>query len=180
MSFSGIAASVDFTVRRQCRVLWSTFSAEFDGLVGITEHLLLLQVALHQLYCGTTQTLEDMVYLLENVGLHPKLDIGVDACGACDAILAIEVCEPPASSFKPHLVSVRDQLIRGIIRRIHWVDARDMLAGGLTIGGVHRTLLRNVSNACSFKLAHEALTRNKQQVGFTTGCLADAPAEKPE
>ena len=67
-----------------------------------------------------------------------------------------------------HLISLRDRLIQGIIRRMLWVDTRDMLADGLTKGGIDRTLLHNVSNACAFKLTHEALTRNKDQVGPTT------------
>ena len=30
-----------------------------------------------------------------------------------------------------HLISVRDRFAQGIIRRLHWVDTRDMLADGL-------------------------------------------------
>ena len=49
----------------------------------------------------------------------------------------------------------------GVVRRLHWVDARDMLADGLTKGGIDRELLHNVSNDCKFSLKHEALTHSK-------------------
>ena len=60
---------------------------------------------------------------------------------------------------------MRDRFAQGIIRRVSWVDTRDMLADGLTKDDIDRTLLHNVSNACSFKLAHEALTHPKFVVG---------------
>ena len=49
----------------------------------------------------------------------------------------------------------------GIIRRLHWVDIRDMLADGLTKGGIDRQMLHQVSNNCRLKVAHEALTHTK-------------------
>ena len=42
-----IANLVDFTVRRQRRVVRSTFSAELNGLVDSIEQMLLLQCTLH-------------------------------------------------------------------------------------------------------------------------------------
>ena len=48
------ANMVDFTVRRQRRVVRSTFSAELNGLVDSIEQVLLLQCTLHQIYCGIT------------------------------------------------------------------------------------------------------------------------------
>ena len=72
MSFSGKANLIDFTVRRQRRVMSSTFGAEFDGLVDSTEQMLRLQITLHQTYSGTQQSPEDMIDLLENGGLYPR------------------------------------------------------------------------------------------------------------
>lgn len=50
MSTSGEANYIDFTVRRQRRVVRSTFSADLNGLVDGIDQVLLLQVTLHQKY----------------------------------------------------------------------------------------------------------------------------------
>ena len=70
-SVNDIANLIDFTVRRQRRVVRSIFSAELNGLVDSVEQLLLLQVILHQIYMGTNQTPEQMVDMLENGQLYP-------------------------------------------------------------------------------------------------------------
>ena len=70
-SVGGLANLVDFTVRRQRRVVRSTFSAELNWLVDSVEHLFLLQLTLHQIYCGAHQSPEDMIDLLEHGGLYP-------------------------------------------------------------------------------------------------------------
>ena len=132
---------IDSTVRRVVR---STFGAELDGLVDSIERMLLLQCALHQTYCGTAQSPEEMVALLEHGMMYPPLDICVDARAVYDAISAAYACEPAVSSLKFHLISVGDRMTHGIIRQLCWVDTRDMLADGLTKGGVDRTLLTRV------------------------------------
>ena len=63
---------VDFMVRRQRRVVRSTFSSELNGLVDSVEQSFLLQIALHQIYCGTPRSPEEMIDLLEYGGLHPN------------------------------------------------------------------------------------------------------------
>lgn len=52
-----------------------------------------------------------MTDLLENGGLHPRLDVAVDAPAVCDVVAAVDTCEPREGSFKSHLVSVRDSLV---------------------------------------------------------------------
>ena len=101
-----------------------------------------------------------MIDLLEHGGLYPSLDVAVDAKAVFDAVAATDACDPQECSLKLHLISVRDRFAQGIIRRTHWVDTRDMLADGLTKGGIDGTLLHNVSNDCRFILAHNALTHN--------------------
>ena len=51
----GLVNLVDFTVRRQRRLARSTFSAALNGLVDRVEQMLLMQCAMHRIYCGTTQ-----------------------------------------------------------------------------------------------------------------------------
>ena len=70
--------------------------------------------------------------------MYPPFDICVDAQAVYDAIGAPDACEPAGSSLKLHLIPVRDRMTHGHIRKLFWVDASDMLADGLTKGGVDR------------------------------------------
>ena len=167
---------IDLTVRRQRRVVWSTFSAELNGLVDSIAQLLLSQISLHQIYCGRQQTPEGVIDVLEHGGLYPSLDLVVDARAVYDAVAAADTCEPQESSIKLHVISVRDRFTQGIIRRVRWADTRDMLAYGLAEGGIDRTSLHRVSNGCAFKLAHEAVSHVKTS-GGAAGSSTKSPAD---
>ena len=104
-----------------------------------------------------------MIDLLEGGSLYPLLDLCVDVRAAYDAVAATYVCEPAGSSLKLHFISVRDKMAHGLIRTIFWVDTRDMLADGLTQGGVDKTFLHNVSNACRYRCVHDVLLREKKK-----------------
>ena len=181
---------VDFIVRRQRRVVRFTFSAELNGLVDSIEQMLLLQCTLHQIYCGTTQSPERMIDLLESGKMYLLLNICVDAKAVYDAIAASDACEPAENSLKLHLISVRDRMMHGLIRKLYWVDTRDMLADGLTKGGIDRLLLHRVSNDCVYEAMQLAIPHSKagpassspahdveQEVGFEhrVGPELDAP-----
>lgn len=85
----------------------STFSTASIVLVDSIKQLLLFRETLHQVYCGTNRTPEDMVDLLEHGALDPPLDLGVDARAVCDALVAGDCCEPAGRSSNVHLTSVR-------------------------------------------------------------------------
>lgn len=109
-----------------------------------------------------------MIDQLEHGGLYPRLDLAVDARAVYDAVAAADACDPQECSLKLYLISVRDRLAQGIVKRLRWVDTKDMLADGLTKDGIDRTLLHKASNDCKFKLAHEALAHPKAAVGSAT------------
>ena len=73
-----------------------------------------------------------MIDLLERGSMYPALDICVDARAVYDVIRAPDVCAFTGSSLKFHLISVRDRMTYGLIRKFFWVDARDMLVEGVT------------------------------------------------
>ena len=157
----GVANLLDFTVRRQRGVVRSTFSAELNGLIDSIEAMLLLQCTLHQVFCGTDQSAQDMVDLLEHGQLYPPVDLCVDAKAVFDAISASDICDPAESSLKLHLISVRDRMSQGILRFLYWVDTRDMLADGLTKGGIDRALLDAICEHCKYECKHEPQRHTK-------------------
>ena len=87
-------------------------------------------VLLHQVYCETDHSAQDLVDLLKAGSLYPPIDVAVHARAVYDALTAAELCEPAESSLKVHRISVSDRLAQGILRVLDWVDTRDQLAGG--------------------------------------------------
>ena len=60
-SWSRVANLLNVSVRRQRRVVSCTFSAELNRLVDSIEQLLLFQTTLRQVFCGTSQTDDEIV-----------------------------------------------------------------------------------------------------------------------
>ena len=62
---------------------------------------------------------------------------------------------------KLHLISVRDRMAHGLVRKFVWFDVRDMLAYGLAMGGIGRLLLHSCSNGCTYVSKHELLVHSE-------------------
>ena len=93
-SANGLAHFIEYLVRRQRRVVRSTFSAELNALIDSLETLIILQMTLHQVYCGTADHVEELVELLERGAAYPPIDLITDARSVFEAIAATDVCDP--------------------------------------------------------------------------------------
>jgi hypothetical protein len=149
---------LEWLVRRLRRVVRSTFAAELNALIDSIETLILLQLALHQVYCGTLESADVLLQRMETGGLYPPIDLLVDAQSVSDAVAAPDVCTPQEASLKLHLITIRDRLARGLLRSLSWTDTRDMVADALTKGGIDRTMLVQAMQG-SVTLAHEVKTK---------------------
>ena len=153
---------LDWIVRRLRRVVRSTFAAELNALIDSIETLILLQLTLHQIYCGTDESVEELLARLEAGQLYPPVDVVVDAKSVSDAISASDVCTPQESSLRIHLIAIRDRLSRGLLRSLSWGDTRDMVADALTKGGVDRTVIRKAMQG-NLVMQHPCVTHWGQQ-----------------
>ena len=149
---------IDFLVRRIRRVVRSTFSAELNALIDALGNLLLVQLALHDIFCGVSSDVNELVERLEAGRLYPPTECCTDAMSVWQAIVAEDCGTPQECSLKLHLLSLRDRLQRGVLRSIHWTDTRDMVGDGLTKGGVNRELLMSVSKDGTYKMQHPSKT----------------------
>jgi len=139
-------------------VVRSTFAAELNALIDSIETLVLLQLVLHQIYCGTGESAEELLHKLEHGSLYPPIDLFVDAQSVSDALAAPDVCTPQEASLKLHLITIRDRINRGLIRSLSWSDTRDMVADALTKGGVDRTVIQKAMNG-QLSMQHEVKTQ---------------------
>ena len=131
-------------VRRLRRVVRSTFAAEINALLDAIESLIILQLAMHQIQNGTAESAEQLMEKLEMGGLSPPIEACIDARSVFDAIAASDVTTPQEATLKLHLVSIRNRIENGVLKRLWWVDTRDMVADALTKGGIDRKLLTSV------------------------------------
>jgi hypothetical protein len=132
---------LEWLVRRLRRVVRSTFAAELNALTDSIESLILIQLALHQIFCGTHESADQLLLKLEHGALYPPIDLFVDAKSVSDALAAADCCTPQESSLKTHLITIRDRLCRGLVRSVSWTDTRDMIADCLTKGGIDRAMM---------------------------------------
>ena len=95
--------------------------------------------------------------MLEEGRLQPPLDCVCDARAVFDSIAASDVCDPAECSLKLHLLSIRDKILVGIIKRFFWADTRDMIADCLTKDGVDRRIMSRALEMGLFILAHDVL-----------------------
>ncbi|CAK0808244.1 unnamed protein product, partial [Prorocentrum cordatum] len=168
----GACNILEFQCRRQRRVVRSTFSGELNGLVDTLEILLVIQICFHQIYHGCAATAKSLADDLDNGRLQPPVDAAVDARSVFDCLAATDVGELVEGSLKLHVLSLRERLQSGTLRRLFWTDTRDMLADGLTKGSVPRDQLIAVSNRGEYRTAHATASttvRNgrKQTTGST-------------
>ena len=90
---------------------------------------------------------------------------------------ASDTCELVVCSLKLHLICVRDRMTHGLVRKLYWVDTRDMLADGVTKGGVDRLLLHRVSNDCVYEAKQLAIPHNKVDLAGSSSPLLDSAGE---
>ena len=160
-SSDGRGQLLEWICRRQRRVVRSTFSAELNGVIDSVEAALLVQMALHQIYRGTAATAKELAGQLETGQLYPPVDAVTDARSVFDAVQASDPTDPQECSLKLHLLSLRDRLTTGTLRKFWWCDTRDMLADGLTKGGVDRALLERAAEKGLYMAQHVSLCCSK-------------------
>ncbi len=124
---------------------------------------MLIQLALYQFWYGGDETAQMLAHKLEGGALSPGVDCVCDAKSVFDAINASDVGDPTESPLKLHVIALRDKLERGIIKRLWWADTRDMLADGLTKGGIPRGALVNASEYGECRVSHETAVCDRRR-----------------
>ncbi len=82
--------------------------------------------------------------LRENGGYAAPMLLYLDALSVHAAIAATFVKTPAENGVFCHLLFIRELLDYGILHALVWVDARDMLADGMTKGAVDRSAIHTL------------------------------------
>ena len=154
-----------------------------NALIDAVENVILLQLALHQVVCGTGDSTEELLHRLEMGQLQPPIDMVIDCNGVWSNIATKDLDIPTEQSLTLALQSLRDRLSCGGLRAIYWCDTRDMVAYGLTKGSVSRVILQKVMDQGKLVIAHEAkrnpAVRAQQVLGMTSESAAVAEGLRP-
>ena len=120
--------------RKQKRVTRSTFGSELHGLADSMEATRLIACALTQLYRGAKSF--DQLCTIEQ---HRKYVYPIDACldakSVYESLIHADLKTPQSMSLVNILGQMREHMSTQRIRRLWWIDTRDMLAHGLNKGG---------------------------------------------
>ncbi len=141
----------------------STFSAETNGLIDALEKVFPIQTAYHQLLCGSEETAAQLAELQDAGNMVPGIEAGVDARGVYESIHAPDLGDLQESFLKLHIISIREKLEAGSIRRPWWLDTRDMLADGLTKGGIRRDAPVAACEGGTWKVTCESISCTRRR-----------------
>ena len=91
-----------------------------------------------------------------------KMPIAIEVCTDCrsvfDALSATEIKAPSETSLVLILNVLKELLQAHVIKELTWLDTKDMLADGLTKGGVSRLQLFEFSSSGKFIVKHVCKT----------------------
>ena len=128
----------------------------------------IVQLCLHEIFRGSGGDLERLDMLMQSGGLYPPQDVSVDARSVYDAVNAQDPGKPSEDSLLLPILSVRNLFEIKRIPAMFWIDTREMLADGLTKGGVDRQLLDWACDAGCYLLKignHVRCTRTRIGAG---------------
>ena len=143
---------LEWVCKAQRHVVRSTFAAELLGACDALDQGVLISQMLRESSSGVLSAAQARQLRIHG-GFFP-VTLHVDAKSVYAAVTATYIKVPAEKSLLTHLQYVREQLDHGILRKLFWMDTRDMIADGLTKGTVSRDCLHEVMD-CHLKINHE-------------------------
>ena len=150
---------LEFYSRKQRRVTRSTFSAELNGLSDSFEFGRMISQTLAEIVAHVPKA-TDLTRLEESGKLPVPMVCVVDARSVYDALVQDEIRPPSEVSLVMMLCGIKESMRSGSIRRLFWVDTKDMVADGLNKGAVSRAALLTLGETGHWTIAYAP-------IGFT-------------
>ena len=114
--------------------------------------------------CHKPQLSPQELQALEDKGELPlAIEIFTDCRSVFDALANEDTKTPSESSLILILHMIKELMVAHVVKYITWINTLDMLADGLTKGGVSRKPLFEFSKEGRWKLKHESKTHTEKQ-----------------
>ena len=152
---------LEYYARKQKRVCRSTFAAELNGIADAVEAARLINFTVACCYKPYT-TPAELQRLEDSNQLPLAIEVFTDCRSVFDALSADDVRTPTESSLVLILHVLKELLRARLISRLTWVHTDDMLADGLTKGGVSRKALFEFAMSGRWKLKHAVKTHTEK------------------
>ncbi len=152
---------LEFYTRKQRRVCRSTFSAELHALADAVESDKLRNLTLTEIFAPniTAQVLDKG----ERTGtLVFPIKACADAKNLFDAIAAADTKQPIESSLVSILLQLKKSLLTHSLKKLWWVDTRDMIADGLQKGSIGRAELLALGYEAQWKLCYDFIQHSER------------------
>jgi hypothetical protein len=140
----GLLQIIDFSSRRQRRIVRSTFGAELNSLIDCYETAKLLAITMSELL-DATATIPRLREMEESGGFKLPIECVVDCKSIMDSLATDETRIPNEASLILLLLALKEALVNGTISALWWCDTADMAADGLNKGLVSRKALLELS-----------------------------------
>ena len=137
---SGGLHVLEFYSRKQRRVTRSTFSAELNGLSDGFEFGRMIAQTVAEIVSYVPKASE-LTRMEESGKLPVPIVCVVDARSVFDSLVQEEIRPPSEVSLIMMLCGIKESMRSGSLRRLFWVDTKDMVADGLNKGAVSREAL---------------------------------------
>ena len=158
----GTTHVLEFYARKQRRVCRSTFAAELNGIADAVEVSRLINLTVACCYKPFVSPQE-----LQKLEDHGNMPLAIEVCTDCRSVydaLAAEDTRTPSESSLVLILHVLKELLRArVISKLTWVHTDDMLADGLTKGGVSRKALFEFVNVGKWTLRHDSKTHTEKE-----------------
>ena len=131
---------LEFYSRKQRRVTRSTFSAELNALSDSVEFGRMIAQTLAEIVAFVPSA-ADLMRMEEQGKLPVPIVAIVDARSVFDALVQDEIRPPSEVSLVMMLCQIKEAMRAGSLKRLFWVDTKDMIADGLNKGACSREAL---------------------------------------
>ena len=159
----GIFHIIEFSSRKQRRICRSTYAAELNAMADSLEITRLIAMTLSSCLhpypdAKTLQQAED------NGQLAVPIEVCTDCRSVFDSLRATDTKVPTESSLILILSSIKQLLQAHVVKWLSWINTHDMLADGMTKGGVSRKALFQLSQTGAWTMQHESMTFTETNV----------------
>lgn len=153
---------LEFYARKQRRVTTSTYSAELNGFADAYEFGKLVAMTVTECIMPIMNAIE--LTTMEETGTFPvPLEVSIDARSVFDSLKADELKNPTQVSLIMLLSAMKEALLCHTLKRLHWIDTKDMAADGLNKGACSRQGLLDIANKGIWELNYPFMTHEEVQ-----------------
>lgn len=152
----GVMHVLEYYARKQRRVTRSTYSAELNAASDAYEFGKLIALTIAEVIRPYSSL--SALMTLEEQGTFPvPVQMVIDARSVYDSLVAHDLKAPTEVSLIMFLCQLKEAMLTHSLKKLWWVDTRDMVSDALNKGAVSRAALLALGSSGRWDLTHPAI-----------------------